>query len=56
MANRRKFPSLSSSSLGAITLAILLVLILATTNAAQAQTFQVIHTFTGPDHQYLEKA
>ncbi len=54
MPNPRVFRRLSpGSSMGkttaALALAILFALTIVTTDAAQAQTFQVIHSFSGPD-------
>jgi uncharacterized repeat protein (TIGR03803 family) len=48
MANSRQFRSLTLGlSLGALAVAIVFVLAVAASPAAQAQTFHVIHTFTG---------
>ena len=45
MVNRRKFPRLSVAGMVAATLLLALV----SANAAHAQTFSVIHSFSGPD-------
>ena len=54
MQSRQQFCSLisriiSRTAVAALTVTILFALVVAATPAAQAQTFKVIHTFTGPD-------